>query len=119
MLTQHRGLVAQLGRGEDSGHGHIHAPDVVDARKELCGRQGVPAQCEEIVVAADSFHAQYLLVDAPGAVGAERFVTLLLREPFDYTQWQRQLWPDLSVDDLSKAAMASRDVGESQTDPGA
>ena len=48
------------------------------------------------------------LVEALGTVDAERFITLILREPFDYTQWQRQLWPDRSVDELSKAAMAMR-----------
>ena len=34
---------------------------------------------------------------------AERFITLLLREPFDYTSWQRQLWVEKSVDELGKA----------------
>ena len=48
------------------------------------------------------------LVEALGTVEAERFITLILREPFDYTQWQRQLWADRSVDELSKAAMAMR-----------
>jgi hypothetical protein len=48
------------------------------------------------------------LVEALGTVEAERFITLILREPFDYTQWQRQLWTDRSVDELSKAAMAIR-----------
>jgi hypothetical protein len=48
------------------------------------------------------------LVDALGTVEAERFITLMLREPFDYTNWQRQLWTDKSVDELSKAAMALR-----------
>jgi len=31
------------------------------------------------------------LVEALGTVEAERFITLILREPFDYTQWQRHL----------------------------
>lgn len=48
------------------------------------------------------------LVEALGPVEAERFITLILREPFDYTQWQRHLWADKSVDELSKAAMAMR-----------
>jgi hypothetical protein len=48
------------------------------------------------------------LADALGAVEAERFVTLILREPFDYTQWQRKLWPDKTVDEISAAAMESR-----------
>jgi hypothetical protein len=46
------------------------------------------------------------LVEALGTVEAERFITLMLREPFDYTSWQRHLWTDRSVDEISKAAMA-------------
>jgi hypothetical protein len=48
------------------------------------------------------------LVEALGTVEAERFITLILREPFDYTQWQRQLWIEKSVDEISQAAMAMR-----------
>ena len=54
------------------------------------------------------------LVEALGTVEAERFITLILREPFDYTQWQRQLWADRSVDELSKAAMAMRNASPNQ-----
>jgi hypothetical protein len=48
------------------------------------------------------------LVETLGPVDAERFITLILREPFDYTQWQRHLWVEKSVDELSQAAMAIR-----------
>jgi len=48
------------------------------------------------------------LVDALGTVEAERFVTLMLREPFDYTTWQRHLWAEKSVNEISKAAMELR-----------
>ncbi len=48
------------------------------------------------------------LVDALGTVEAERFITLILREPFDYTEWQRRLWADKSVEELSKAATDRR-----------
>lgn len=30
------------------------------------------------------------LIDALGAVGAERFVSVLIREKFDYTKWQME-----------------------------
>ena len=40
-----------------------------------------------------------------GEVEAERFITIILREPFDYTKWQRQLWIGKSVEDLSREAM--------------
>ena len=48
------------------------------------------------------------LVDALGNVQAERFIALIRREPFDYTQWHRTLWPDKSVVDISGAAMKNR-----------
>lgn len=31
--------------------------------------------------------------------------TLIQRKPFDYTEWQRTLWEDQSVEEISKAAM--------------
>jgi hypothetical protein len=48
-----------------------------------------------------------VLMAALGGVQAGRFVSLLSRAPFDYTRWQRELWPDLRVDELSRAAMRS------------
>ena len=48
------------------------------------------------------------LVDALGTVEAERFITLILREPFDYTNWQRHLWASQSVEEISRAAMELR-----------
>jgi len=44
------------------------------------------------------------LVDALGPVEAELFITLMLRDPFDYTSWQGQLWVDKQVDDISNAS---------------
>jgi hypothetical protein len=48
------------------------------------------------------------LVEALGDVQAERFIALIQREPFDYTQWHRTLWPDKSVEEISQAAMQAR-----------
>jgi len=45
------------------------------------------------------------LIDALGNVQAERFVSLLTRAPFDYTKWRASLWPDVEVEELSRAAM--------------
>jgi hypothetical protein len=47
-------------------------------------------------------------------VEAERIITLMLREPFDYTSWRRQLWVEKSVDELSKAAMECRRAAPNQ-----
>jgi hypothetical protein len=36
-----------------------------------------------------------------GILNAERFVALLLREPFDYTEWrQNNLFVDMSLDEI-------------------
>jgi len=48
------------------------------------------------------------LTDALGEVNAEKFISLIMREPFDYTKWQRQLWEGRSVEDVSWSAMALR-----------
>ena len=48
------------------------------------------------------------LVDTLGEVEAERFISLILREPFDYTKWQKHLWENRSVEEISKAAMRQR-----------
>ncbi len=48
------------------------------------------------------------LITALGEVHAERFVTLVMREPFDYTEWQKKLWYDKSVEEISKMAMERR-----------
>ena len=48
------------------------------------------------------------LVAALGDVQAERFIALVQREPFDYTKWQRALWPERSIDEISEAAMRHR-----------
>ena len=49
-----------------------------------------------------------ILIAKLGEVEAERFISLIIREPFDYTKWQGNLWENKSVEDLSKLAMASR-----------
>ena len=46
-----------------------------------------------------------VLLNNLGAVEAERFISLIIREPFDYTEWQRGLFNDMSVKELSRLAM--------------
>jgi len=45
------------------------------------------------------------LVDALGEVDAERFVVLLNRDPFDYTTWQKSIFENMTVEQISTAAM--------------
>ena len=35
-----------------------------------------------------------------GLVDAERFITLIIREPFDYTEWQSDLYNDMTAEEL-------------------
>ena len=45
------------------------------------------------------------LINHLGKVDAEKFISLIIREPFDYTEWQKNLFSDLSVKELSNQAM--------------
>ncbi|MFQ5680948.1 MAG: hypothetical protein ACE5GG_02715 [Candidatus Omnitrophota bacterium] len=46
-----------------------------------------------------------ILINELGEVEAEHFVALIIKERFDYTEWQKDLWKDVSVATLSKQAM--------------
>ena len=48
------------------------------------------------------------LTAALGDVQAEKFIALIMRSPFDYTKWQKKLWAEKSVEDISDAAMELR-----------
>ena len=48
------------------------------------------------------------LIAKLGEVQAERFISLIMREPFNYTKWQRDLWPTMNVEEISEAAMQNR-----------
>ncbi len=48
------------------------------------------------------------LSDALGPVGAERFIGLILREPFDYTVWRKDLFKDKTIEEISEEAMLLR-----------
>ncbi len=48
------------------------------------------------------------LAESLGLVDAERFISLMMRESFDYTKWQRSLWSDKTVSEISSAAMNLR-----------
>jgi len=46
-----------------------------------------------------------ILINKLGHVEAERFISLIIREPFDYTEWQRGLFDNMSIKELSTLAM--------------
>ena len=39
-----------------------------------------------------------------GLIEAERFIMLIQKEPFDYSQWQENLFEDMSIDEISQKA---------------
>jgi len=56
--------------------------------------------------------AQYL-----GNVEAERFVALIQREPFDYTKWRQDMDENLTLEEISRKAMAQRNKSTEQSAP--
>lgn len=52
------------------------------------------------------------LIKALGMVNAERFISLINREPFDYTEWHKDLWKGMSVEEVSHMAMRLREQEE-------
>lgn len=49
-----------------------------------------------------------VLVENLGDVDAEKFIRLITKEPFDYTQWQSALWKEETVEQVSEKAMRYR-----------
>jgi hypothetical protein len=50
------------------------------------------------------YQGMKILREHLGLIEAEKFIALIKREPFDYTEWQRTLWPGKSVDEIFEAA---------------
>lgn len=46
-----------------------------------------------------------VLIEKLGNVDAEKFISLIIREPFDYTKWQRDLFEGMSIEEISNEAM--------------
>ncbi len=57
----------------------------------------------EIRVKGVQILAQYL-----GDIEMERFIALIQREPFDYTQWRQGIDADDSIEEISRKAMELR-----------
>ena len=49
-----------------------------------------------------------VLVENLGDVDAEKFISLVNKEPFDYTQWQSTLWNNQTLESISEKAMDFR-----------
>ena len=44
-----------------------------------------------------------------GIVQTERFISLIIKDPFNYTEWQRDLYSDMTVNELFDAASNWKD----------
>jgi hypothetical protein len=51
-----------------------------------------------------------ILAEQLGLVEAERFIALIRREPFDYTQWRQGLYENMPLDTFLKNAQTYRDA---------
>ena len=49
-----------------------------------------------------------VLIENLGDVNAEKFISLIIKEPFDYTEWQSTLWNKQTVEQVSEKAMLYR-----------
>ncbi len=45
------------------------------------------------------------LVEKLGPIETEIFISQIIREPFDYTEWQREHYADFSVSELNQKAV--------------
>jgi hypothetical protein len=46
-----------------------------------------------------------ILIEKLGNVNAEKFISLIIRDTFDYTKWQIDLFEGMSVEEISNEAM--------------
>ena len=53
-----------------------------------------------------SMKCMNLLMDNVGPVNAERFISIVIRDRFDYTEWQRDLYKNETLDSLGEKLMA-------------
>lgn len=56
------------------------------------------------------------LMEKLDLVDAERFITLIRRDPFDYTRWRENLYEEMSIEEISAAAAARRARAKEQTE---
>ena len=48
--------------------------------------------------------AMQALINALGALDTERFICMMKRDTFDYTEWQRNLWNGMSIEEIHEQA---------------
>ncbi|MDR2439318.1 MAG: hypothetical protein LBE12_08115 [Planctomycetaceae bacterium] len=51
--------------------------------------------------------AMNILIEHLGVLNTERFINSILKDQFDYTEWQRDLWNDKTIEEIHQEAAAS------------
>ena len=51
-----------------------------------------------------------ILLRAFCMVDTERFIAMIKRDTFDYTEWRRGLWNDMTIDEVFEEAVANYEV---------
>lgn len=59
----------------------------------------------ELEITYDGMNA---LIEKLGIIEAEKFISIINQDSFDYTEWRKKLWPDKTVRELSHEAMEFR-----------
>jgi len=54
--------------------------------------------------------AMNALISNLGALDTARFIVMIKRDIFDYTEWQRNLWCDKSIDEIHMMATAHEKI---------
>ena len=50
-----------------------------------------------------------LLIKNLGLIEAQRFFMLIQKEPFDYTEWQENLFENMSIEEINQKATVYRE----------
>ncbi len=61
--------------------------------------------------------AMNALITALGAVDAARFVVMVKRDTFDYTEWQRKLWDGKTIEEIHALATEREKPGLTAISP--
>jgi hypothetical protein len=56
------------------------------------------------------YEAMDVLTRTFGPVDAERFISMVKRDTFDYTEWRRGLWNDVTIEEIYAEATAQSDI---------
>jgi len=52
------------------------------------------------------YEAMGALMQTLGPVDTERFISMIKRDTFDYTEWRRSAWNDMTIEEVYREAAA-------------